>query len=157
MVTVEVLRLELLLEVEDVTYEELVDKVLLTVVDNEALEEVEEVELGETVADVLVEAVEDDMDVEDRLVKLELVGRLDEDELTVVEMAEALLSVEEGLTVTDVLEEVLKEEEDFVVVEETMVDELLVTEDVVDIGAEVCYASVSMRTFQWRRSNLRWK
>ena len=144
----EVLRPKLLLEVEDVTYGELVDKVLLTVVDNEALEDVEEVEMGETVADVLVEVAEDDTDVEDRLVKLELVGRLDEDELTVVEVVEALLSVEEGLMVTDVLEEVLKEEEDFVVVEETTVDELLLTEDVVDIGTEVCSARVSVRTLE---------
>ena len=144
----EVLRLELLLEVEDVTYEELVDKVLLTVVDNEALEEVAKVEIGETVADVLVEAAEDDTDVEDRLVRLELVDRLDEDELTVVEVVEALLSVEEGLTVTDVLEAVLKKEEDFVVVEETVVDELLLTEDVVDVGTEVYVESFSARTFQ---------
>ena len=151
------LRLELLLEVEDVTYEELVDKVLLTVVDNEALEEVDEVEMAETVADVLVEMAEGETDVEDRLVKLELAYRLDEDGLTVVEVVEALLSVEEGLTVTDVLEEVLEEEEDLVVVEETIVDELLLTEDVVDIDAEDCSTGVSVHTFQRGTSDLPWK
>ena len=138
-VTVEVLWPELLEEEKVVKERELLlEGVPLVVGGRYVIEAVGEVETGETVVDVLAEVAEDGTTVEDIPVEPMLEERLDEARLTVAEVVEALLSVEEGLNAADVLEGRLEEEEDDVVTEETVLDELIRTDEIVDVGAMVC-------------------